>query len=64
MLEELDGSRLAGTFAGDRLKRFHFRQKLHLHHTPDLDLVEKPTVDDFLVGDSDSDLSDAPDDFF
>ena len=32
MLEELDGSRLAGTFAGDRKKRFHLRQRLHLDH--------------------------------
>ena len=64
MLEELDGSRLASTFAGDRLKRFHSRQQLHLDHAPDLDLEERPTLDNFLVGDSDSNLSDIPDDFF
>lgn len=28
ILEELDGSRLAGTFAGDRLKKFDPRQQL------------------------------------
>ncbi len=30
MLEELDGTHLAGTFAGDRLKIFHPRQELLL----------------------------------
>ena len=64
MLKELGRSRLVGTFAGDRLKRFHSRQQLHLDHAPELDLEERPTLDDFLVGDSDSDLSDVPDDFF
>ena len=64
MLEEPDGSRLCGTFAGDRLKKFHSRQQLHLDHTPDLDLEEIPNLDDFLAADSDSDLSDVPDDFF
>lgn len=28
ILEELDGSRLASIFAGDRLKKFHPRQRL------------------------------------
>ena len=63
MLEELNGSRLAGTFAGDRLKKFHPRQRLHLDHDPDLDLEERPTLDDFLASDSDSDLSEAPNSF-
>ena len=63
MLEELDKSRLASTFAGDRLKKFHPRQQLQLDHVPDLDLEERPTVDEFLAGDIDSDLSEAPDDF-
>ena len=63
MLEELDGSRLAGTFAGDKLKKFHPRQQLQLDHVPDLDLEERPNLDEFLAGDSDSDLSEAPDDF-
>lgn len=64
MLEELDGSRLAGTFAGDRLKKFHPHQQLQLDHAPNLDHEEIPTLDDFLAGDSDSELSDAPDDYF
>lgn len=63
MLEELDGLRLAGTFAGDRLKKFHPRQRLQLDHTPNLDNEEIPTLNDFLAGDS-SDLSDASDDLF
>lgn len=62
MLEELDGLRLASTFAGDRLKKFHPRQRLQLDHAPDLDHEEIPTLDDFLAGDDDSDLSDAPPD--
>ena len=63
MLEELDGSRLAGTFAGDRLNKFHPRQRLHLDHTPNLDLEEILNLEDFLAGDSDSELSDGPDNF-
>ena len=63
MLEELDGSQLAGTFAGDRLKKFHPRQQLLLDHAPDLDNEEIPTLDEFLAGDGDSNLSDAPDNF-
>ena len=62
-LEELDGSRLVGTFAGDGLKKFHPRQRLQLDHVPDQDDEEIPTLKEFLAGDSDSDLSDAPPDF-
>lgn len=62
MLEELDGSHLAGTFAGDRLKKFHPRQRLHLDHTPDLDVAELPNLDDFLYSKGDSDLFHIPDD--
>ena len=62
MLEELDGLQLAGTFAGDRLKKFHPRQRLQLDHAPDLDDEEIPTLDRFLADNSASDLSDAPDD--
>ena len=62
MLEELDGSQLAGTFAGDRLKKFHPRQRLHLDHAPNLDHEELPNLDEFLLSDGDSDLSDVPDD--
>ncbi len=61
IVEELDGSRLAGTFAVDRLKKFHPRQRLQLDHAPNLDHEEILTLNDFLAGDSDSDLSDAPD---
>ena len=63
MLDELDGSWLAGTFAGDRLKKFHSRQRLRLDHSPDLDDEKIPTLDEFLAGDSDTDLSEAPDNF-
>ena len=62
MLEELDGSHLAGTFAGDRLKKFHPRQRLRLDGTPNLDQEMVPTLEDFLATD-DSDLSDVPDNF-
>ena len=62
ILEELDGLRLAGTFADDRLKKFHPRQRLQLDHALNLDHEEILTLNDFLAGDSDSDLSDAPDD--
>ena len=61
ILEELDGSRLADTFAGDILKEFHPRQRLQLDHAPNLDHEEIPTLNDFLEGGSDSDFSDAPD---
>ncbi len=60
MLEELDGSRLAGIFADDRLKKFYPRQRLQLDHAPDLDHEEISTLDNFLIGDSDSNLSNAP----
>lgn len=63
MLEELDGSRLAGTFAGDRLKKFHPRQRLQLDHVSNLDNKEIPTLNDFVAGNS-SDLSDTPDNLF
>lgn len=62
MLEELDGSRLAGIFAGDRLKKFHPRQRLRLNRTPTLDHEVVPNLEDFLAAD-DGDLSDVPDNF-
>lgn len=62
MLKELDGLRLAGIFAGDRLKRFHPRQRLYLDHVPVLDLEELPNLDNFLLSNGDSDLSDVPND--
>ena len=62
MLEELDGLRLAGTFAGDRLKKFHPRQRLQQDHVPDLEYKEISTLDNFLAGDDNSDVSNAPPD--
>ena len=62
MLEELDGLYLSGTFAGDRRKKFHSRQRLHLDHASNLDYEKLPNLDDFLLSDGDSDLSDVPDD--
>lgn len=62
MLEELDGSRLAGTFAGDRLKKLHPRHRLRLDRTPDLDQEVVPNLEDFLAAD-DGDLSDVRDNF-
>ncbi len=60
MLDELNRSRLAGTFADNRLKKFHPRQRLQLDHAPDLDHKEIPNFDNFLIGDSNSDLSNTP----
>ena len=54
LLEELDRSHLAGTFAGDRLKKFHPRQQLRLNHTPELDQEVVPTLEDFLATDDDN----------
>lgn len=61
ILEELDGWRLAGTIAGDRLKSFHPRQRPELDHAPDLCVEEVPNLDNFLSSDGDSHLSDVPD---
>lgn len=61
MLEELDGSRLASTFARDRIKKFHLRQRLCFDHTPNLDQEVVPTLEDFLAADDDN-LSKIPDD--
>ena len=52
MLEELDRSHLAGTFARNRLKKFHPCQQLHLYHTPNLDQEVVPTLEDFLAADN------------
>ncbi len=62
MLEELDGSQLAGTFAGDTLKKFHPWQRRQLDHVLDQGDEEILTLEEFLAGDSDSNLSDAPPD--
>lgn len=63
MLEELDGSHLAGFFAGDRLKKFHPRQQLRLDRTSDLGQEVIPTLEDFLADYSDDNLSDVPANF-
>ncbi len=60
VLEKLVRSRLAGTFAGDRLKKFHPRQRLQLDNSPDQGDEEILTLEKFFAGDNDSDLSDAP----
>lgn len=62
LLKELDGLRLAGTFSGDRFKKFHPRQQLCLNYAPNLDQEVVPTLEDFLAT-NDDDLSDVPDDF-
>ncbi len=61
LLEELDGTQLAGTFAGDRLKKFHPRQKLCLGHQPDLDHEIVPNLEDLLASESDDALSELDD---
>lgn len=60
MLEELDGSQLSGTLLGDRPKKFYPRQRLQLDHAPD---EEIPSLNEFLAGDNDSELPDAPEVF-
>ena len=62
ILEKLDGSQLAGTFAGDRLKEVHPQQRLQLDHVLDQSDKEIPTLEEFFAGDSDSNFSDAPHD--
>ena len=64
ILKELNRLRLAGIFAGNRLKKFHPRQQLQLDHAPNLDHEKIPILDDFLAGDSDSELSDTFDNYF
>ena len=63
ILEELDGSQLADTFAGNRLKKFHLWQQLQLDYTLNLDHEEISTFGDFFAGNNDSNLSDTPDNF-
>ena len=61
MLEELDGSHLADTFAGDRLKKFHSRQEFYPDRTLNLGQEEVPILENFFANDYDSDLSDVLD---
>lgn len=58
LLEELDGSYLAGTFSDNKLKKFHPWQRLHLDHAFDLDLENLLNLDDFFLNNGNSDLSD------
>lgn len=53
IFEELNKSRLFGTFADDRLKSFYPWQRLHLDHASNLD--------DFLLSNGNNNLSDVPD---
>ncbi len=62
ILEKLDGSQLAGIFAGDRLKEVHLQQRLQLDHVLDQSDKEIPTLEEFFADDSDSNFSDAPHD--
>lgn len=61
MLKELDVSQLIGIFIGNRLKKFHLRQQLQLDHVTNLDYEKISTINDFFIGNNDSDLSDVPD---
>lgn len=56
MLKELDGLCLAGTFASNRLKKFHSCQQLYLNYTSDFNQEMVPTLEDFLIG-NDNNLS-------
>lgn len=62
MLKELDGLRLASTFADDCLKKFYLQQRLRLNHTPNLDHEMVPNLENFLAVD-DNDLSNMPNNF-
>lgn len=64
ILEELDRSHLANTFAGDRLKKFHLCQQLQLDYIPNLGHEEVSTLNQFFVGNSNSKLSNTPNNYF
>lgn len=53
----------AGTFAGDRLKKFYSSQQLQLQRTLHLDREVVPTLEDCLA-DNDDELSDVSDNFY
>ncbi len=63
MLKELDRSRLTGTFAGDRPKKFYLWQRLQLDHVPDQGDEQILTLEEFFRGNNDNNLSDASPDF-
>ena len=63
ILKKLDGLQLIDIFAGDRLKKFYYWQRLQQDHTLNLNYKKIPTLSDFLADDNDSDLSDTPNNF-
>lgn len=63
MLEELNGLRLAGIFARDRLKKFYPRQELCLNQILNLTHEVVTTIKNFLLDDGDK-LFNVPDDFY
>lgn len=60
MLEKLDRSWLASTFASNKLKMLISKQRHQLDYAPGLNNKEILAPNDFLIGDKDSGLSDAP----
>lgn len=63
IFEKFDRLWLAGTFAGDRLKKFHPRQWLQLDYAPNLNNQKILTLNDILASDSNNELSDRSDNF-
>lgn len=63
MLKERNQLQLAGSFAGGRLKKFHLRQRLEQYNSANLDHEQILTLNKFVTGKSDSELSDAADTF-
>lgn len=63
MLKELDELQLTGNFKGNKLKKFHPGQRLELDFTSNLDHEDMPTLNSFFASESDSELSDTPDNF-
>lgn len=61
IFEELDGSQLAGTFAGDKLKKFYPHQQLQLDYASNLNYEEILTLDNFFLDDNNSDYFDVSD---
>ncbi len=58
MLQELDRLHLAGTFAIELIKKFHFRQELCLNRNPNIHQKEVPQLQNFLTNNYDSDFFD------
>lgn len=51
-----------GTFAGNRLKKFHSKPEFPLDRSPNLDQKEVPNLENFLANNKDVDFFDLPDD--